>query len=122
MPTFFSTCEKWCRTALNTTRNCRKTWVASAAGRAGEVVGRLGVVLFTWMSEHALALFQYGQHMAWWLPLLWTPLCTALVVWVTRRWAPGAAGIAAAFNTSLGGVMFAIEESCRDGPSSAAMV
>ena len=46
----------------------------------------------TQLSEQALHLFHRLQATAWWAPLLWTPLCTAAVVWVTRRWAPGAAG------------------------------
>lgn len=50
------------------------------------------VVAFTWLTEHALALFQQGRQALPWLPLLWTPLVTAAVVWLTRRWAPGAAG------------------------------
>jgi H+/Cl- antiporter ClcA len=28
----------------------------------------------------------------WWSPLVWTPLSAAAIVWVTRRFAPGAAG------------------------------
>lgn len=52
----------------------------------------LFVVTFTWLTEHALALFHGMSSAVYWLPLLWTPLCTALAVWCTRQWAPGAAG------------------------------
>lgn len=52
----------------------------------------LVVVAFTWLTEQALELFQHGRASLPWLPLLWTPLCTAAVVWSTRQWAPGAAG------------------------------
>jgi H+/Cl- antiporter ClcA len=52
----------------------------------------LTVVAFTWMTEHALAFFfSWGMHY-WWSPLLWTPACTAAIVWLTRRYAPGAGG------------------------------
>src|SRR5450830_1773231 len=50
------------------------------------------VVLFTWLTEQALEAFHLLQQLAWWSPLLWTPLGTAAVVWLTRRYAAGAAG------------------------------
>jgi H+/Cl- antiporter ClcA len=50
------------------------------------------IVGFTWLTEQALALFFQGRALFWWAPLLWTPLCTAAIVWCTRRYAPGAAG------------------------------
>lgn len=50
------------------------------------------VVVFTWLTEHALALF-FSQQSRWpWLVLLWTPLSAAAIVALTRRFAPGAAG------------------------------
>ena len=61
--------------------------VVSLAGAAG-----LTVVGFTWLSERAFGLFEDVRGMAWWSPLIWTPLCTAAIVWLTRRFAPGAAG------------------------------
>jgi H+/Cl- antiporter ClcA len=61
--------------------------VVSMAAAAGLVV-----VLFTYLTELALDTFD-GLYLAWWwAPLLWTPVCTAIVVWLTRRFAPGAAG------------------------------
>jgi H+/Cl- antiporter ClcA len=50
------------------------------------------VVALTWLGERASNLFEHTRTMAFWLPLLWTPAWTALLVWLTRRWAPGAAG------------------------------
>lgn len=50
------------------------------------------VVAFTWLTEHALRLFSLLDAQAWWAPLLWTPACTAAIVWLTRRFVPGAAG------------------------------
>ncbi|RCX09741.1 chloride channel protein [Extensimonas vulgaris] len=52
----------------------------------------LTVVALTWLGERASNLFEHARAMAFWLPLLWTPAWTALIVWMTRRWAPGAAG------------------------------
>lgn len=50
------------------------------------------VVAFTWLGDRALACFHALQSWWQWAPLLWTPLVTAAIVWVTRRWAAGAAG------------------------------
>ena len=64
----------------------RSVVIAVAAAAALVVVG------LTRLSEYALALF-VDLRTAWgWTPLLWTPLCTAAIVWVTRRYAPGAEG------------------------------
>lgn len=52
----------------------------------------LTVVAFTWMTEHALSYFFALEKSYWWSPLFWTPACTAAIVWITRRYAPGAAG------------------------------
>jgi len=32
------------------------------------------------------------QSGRWWLPLIWTPLCTAAIIWLMRRYAVGSAG------------------------------
>jgi H+/Cl- antiporter ClcA len=64
-----------------------RTVVVVLAGVAG-----LTVVGFTWLSERAFGLFSELRALAWWSPLLWTPLCTAAIVWLTRRYVPGAAG------------------------------
>lgn len=50
------------------------------------------VVMFTWLADHALVLFFSLQQSYWWGPLFWTPLSTAAIVWLTLRFAPGAAG------------------------------
>jgi H+/Cl- antiporter ClcA len=52
----------------------------------------LTVVAFTWLTEHALMQFFTLHRLYWWAPLIWTPLSTAGIVWVTLRFAPGAAG------------------------------
>ncbi|CDG82927.1 chloride channel protein [Janthinobacterium agaricidamnosum] len=61
--------------------------VVGAAALAG-----LTVVGFTWLAEGALACFMHFARQAWWMPLCWTPLCCAAIVWLTRRYAAGAAG------------------------------
>ena len=50
------------------------------------------VVAFTWLAEHALAQFFMFQKAFWWGPFLWMPLSAAAIVWLTLRFAPGAAG------------------------------
>lgn len=52
----------------------------------------LTVVGFTWLCEFAFEQFRHVQQTFWWSPLLWTPPLTAAIVWLTRRFAPGAAG------------------------------
>jgi H+/Cl- antiporter ClcA len=64
-----------------------RTVVLAAAALAGLVV-----VCFTWLTERALHVFSLIASAHWWLPLLWTPLCTAVIVFLTRRYAAGAAG------------------------------
>jgi len=61
--------------------------VVTAAGIAG-----LTVVAFTWLGEQALELFMGAFHFRPWIALLWTPLCTAAIVWTTRRYFAAAAG------------------------------
>lgn len=55
-------------------------------------IAGLTVVMFTWLSERALESFFDLRRIWWWAPFLWTPLCTAAIVWLTRRYAEGAAG------------------------------
>ena len=56
------------------------------------ILAGLTVVVFTWLSEHALATFFVFHAQHYWLPLLWTPLLTMGIVYLTRRFALGAAG------------------------------
>lgn len=69
-----------------------RLWLARAVVIALAAAAGLTVVAFTWLTEHALALFRGARTQWWWLPLLVTPLITAAIVWLTRRFAPGAAG------------------------------
>lgn len=69
-----------------------RRWAARAVVLGFAVLAGLSVVLLTRLSEWALAAFFHmtAGEPAW--ALLWTPTITAAVVWLTRRWAPGAAG------------------------------
>jgi H+/Cl- antiporter ClcA len=69
-----------------------RVWVTRGLVIAAAAAAGLGIVGFTWLTERALALFFALHAAAWWSPLLWTPACTAAIVWATRRFAPGAAG------------------------------
>lgn len=69
-----------------------RLWLARAVVIAVAAVAGLTVVGFTWLTERALEAFFSIHAMWWWSPLVWTPLCTGAIVWVTRRYAPGSAG------------------------------
>ena len=69
-----------------------RLWATRALVIAFAVLAGLSVVFFTWLGDWALRLFHHGREAWVGLPLLWTPLCTVLVVAATRRWWPGAAG------------------------------
>lgn len=56
------------------------------------VLTGLVIVLFTKLSEDALNLFFKIASLAWWLPLILTPCLTALIVYLTRKYAATAAG------------------------------
>lgn len=58
----------------------------------GAVVVGLVALIFAWMTDRAYALFEAGVGRWPWAPLLVTPLGFAGVVWITRRYAPLAAG------------------------------
>jgi len=69
-----------------------RAWTGRALVLAFAAAAGLTVVAFTWMTERAFELFEQMQQGYWWSPLLWTPLCTAAIVWVMRRYAMGSAG------------------------------
>ena len=52
----------------------------------------LSVVVFTLVADVAEQTFKSTQADWRWWPLLWTPALTALIVWATTRFAPGAGG------------------------------
>ncbi len=69
-----------------------RPWMTRGVVLAFAVLSGLTVVFFTWLSELAQETFHELAAWQWWAPLVWTPLCTAAIVWLTRRYAPGAAG------------------------------
>ena len=69
-----------------------RVWGARTVVVLFAVLAGLSVVGFTWLSEWALGRFNVVYRLLWWGPLVWTPLCAAAIVWVTRRYAAGAAG------------------------------
>ncbi|MBX3622023.1 MAG: chloride channel protein [Rhizobacter sp.] len=69
-----------------------RVWAARAVVIAVAGLAGLTVVGFTWLTERAAEQFYALRVLAWWSPLLWTPLCAGLIVWVTRRFVIGASG------------------------------
>ncbi|TFW14793.1 chloride channel protein [Duganella callida] len=68
------------------------TWRARVLVVAFAALAGLAVVGFSAVSERAFGLFSAMYQRCWWSPLLWTPACTAAIVWLTRRFAAGAGG------------------------------
>jgi H+/Cl- antiporter ClcA len=69
-----------------------RLWLARALVMTFAAAAGLTVVGFTWLTERALNQFDAIHASRWWIPLLWTPLCTGAIVWLTRRYFAGAAG------------------------------
>jgi len=69
-----------------------RQWMARAVVLIYATLAGLAVVLFTWLSDQAIEGFDLMRQWSPWAPLVWTPCCTALLVWLTRRFAIGAAG------------------------------
>lgn len=67
-------------------------WTGRGVVIAFAALAGITVVAFTWLADHALGQFFVFQKIYWWGPLLWMPLSTAAIVWLTLRFAPGAAG------------------------------
>jgi H+/Cl- antiporter ClcA len=69
-----------------------RPWVTRGVVLAFAAAAGLCVAFFTWLSEQAYHLFTRLEAAASWAPLLWMPACAATIVWLTRRFLPGAAG------------------------------
>ncbi|WP_375138505.1 chloride channel protein [Rubrivivax albus] len=69
-----------------------RPWITRGVVLAFAAAAGLVVAGFTWLAEMAFHQFQRIEQAAWWAPLLWMPLATAVIVWLTRRFLPGAAG------------------------------
>jgi H+/Cl- antiporter ClcA len=80
------------RAALRREVSDWRPWATRLAVLSFAALAGLTVVTFAWLCEQAFALFVQLSQWAWWLPLVWTPICTTAVVALTRGLAPGAAG------------------------------
>ncbi len=69
-----------------------RAWVDRGIVLGYAILAGLSVVLFTMLSEWAYEWFMHGYQSAPWAVLVWTPVLTATIVWLTRSLAPGAAG------------------------------
>ncbi|MEO8117803.1 MAG: chloride channel protein [Rhodoferax sp.] len=69
-----------------------RLWTGRGVVLAFAALAGLTVVALTWMTEQAFEKFTAFEKGFWWGPLLWTPASTAAIVWLTRRYAAGAAG------------------------------
>jgi H+/Cl- antiporter ClcA len=69
-----------------------RPWITRALVLAFAALAGLTIVGFTWLTDIAFGAFHRIAAIAWWLPLVWTPMATAACVWVTRRYATAAAG------------------------------
>jgi len=67
-------------------------WAGRAVVLAYAALAGLTIVGFTKLAELAFACFLHFQSQSFWLPLIWTPLCTVVIVYLTRKFAPGSAG------------------------------
>lgn len=69
-----------------------RRWADRLVVLLSAMLAGLAVVGFTWLSERALGIFFEAHSRYFWLPLIWTPLLTMGIVYLTRRFASGAAG------------------------------
>lgn len=69
-----------------------RLWTGRGVVLAFAALAGLTVVAFTWMTEQAFEHFTAFEKGFWWGPLIWTPVSTAAIVWLTRRYIGGAAG------------------------------
>lgn len=67
-------------------------WTGRGVLIAYAAMAGLTVVVFTWLSEHALAQFFTYQKAYPLETVVWTTFSTAAIVWITRRFVPGIAG------------------------------
>jgi H+/Cl- antiporter ClcA len=69
-----------------------RQWLARLIVLAAASVAGLSVVAFSKLCDLATLGFKTVTDLHPLMPLAWTPVCTMAVVWLTRRFAPGAAG------------------------------
>jgi H+/Cl- antiporter ClcA len=69
-----------------------RPWLTRALVLAFAALAGLTIVGLTWLTDIAFGTYEHLASKAWWLPLVLVPGATAAAVWMTRRFAPGAAG------------------------------
>jgi H+/Cl- antiporter ClcA len=69
-----------------------RRWYARLVLIAFAAAAGLAVVLLNRLGDWALGFFFGVAAVAWWLPMVWMPAITLLILLLTRRFAPGAAG------------------------------
>ena len=89
-----------------------RLWVDRAIVLSYAALAGLSVVVFTWLTDIGFAWFLGMYQTAWWTVLIWTPLCTMGIVWVTQRWFAKAAG------SGIPQVMVALEPALPAGQRS----
>lgn len=67
-------------------------WRSQLAFWSGGLLVGLAAVVLAKLADGAQSLFDAGLKLAWWLPLLVTPLGFAVSAYVSRRWFPGSQG------------------------------
>lgn len=67
-------------------------WRRRAAMALGAITIGLAALLFARLADSASTVFTATVHAIWWLPLIATPLAFVAIAWMTRRFAPEAAG------------------------------
>lgn len=70
----------------------RRAWQERAVIWLAAIATGLIVVLFAVMTEHAIDFFNHTTSQHFWFPLLACPLGGMGIVWLTRRYFPGAEG------------------------------
>ena len=69
-----------------------RLWFDRAVVLVYAIAAGLLVVLFTLLSDWTFSLFERLYGFNQWLILVWTPVLTAAIVWLTTRYVPGASG------------------------------
>ncbi len=69
-----------------------RLWASRAIVLGYAALAGLTIVGLTKLSELAFNYFLHYQNQHWWFPVIWTPLLTILIVFLTRKLVPGAAG------------------------------
>ncbi|MQR01564.1 chloride channel protein [Glaciimonas soli] len=75
-----------------TWRRIRRAWRKYGILWLGAVLVGLVAVLYAWLIDLGFAAFRSVQQAHFWLPIIITPAVSALCVWLTRRYFPGAEG------------------------------